>query len=148
MHSGLSNNGTVALSTSAGVALGALLPFARIACTASRKRARRGAGGRDAGCDQLIHEAAMEIQALRIGLGWRVPGGNDARPGKREAVRGLPEAPHELHVALVAVVVMAHDDCDRCTPCRPRRRPRNWPAIDEDARSSSSHARFIDGGDA
>jgi hypothetical protein len=63
-----------------------------------------GVGG-DPGRVQLVDEAAVKIETLRVGTA--APGGKDARPGDRESVAAESELAHERDVLRVPIEVIA-----------------------------------------
>src|SRR5690606_9029751 len=65
-----------------------------------------GEPGQDAVLEQLVDEATVEVDALRVD---GAVGGLDARPAHREAVGVESEALHELNVVGHAVVVVDRD---------------------------------------
>ncbi len=62
---------------------------------------------RDARGEQLVHQPVVEVEALRVRLSGAV--GEDPRPGDGEPVRRGAQVLHQLHVLLVAVVVVVGD---------------------------------------
>src|SRR5262249_19334290 len=61
----------------------------------------------DARREQLVHEPAVEVEALRIRLAATF--GEDPRPRNREPVRGRADGLHQSDVLLVPVVVIVGD---------------------------------------
>src|ERR1700716_858087 len=63
-----------------------------------------GAVGLDVVCEQLVDEAIVEVETLRVGCAGALR--IDARPGYGEAVGLEAEGLHDLYVFFVAVVVI------------------------------------------
>jgi hypothetical protein len=64
----------------------------------------QGGKGLDPGAQQGVHQAAVEVQALWVGLAGAL--GEDPWPGDREPVGRRAEVPQQGDVLLVAVVVV------------------------------------------
>src|SRR5262245_23069493 len=67
----------------------------------------RGQGLLVAPSDQLVHQAVVEIEALRVWLTG--PGRKDARPGDGKPIRVRAEVLHQRHVFLVSMIVIVCD---------------------------------------
>src|SRR5262249_55046595 len=61
----------------------------------------------DPDSDQLVHQAVVEIEALRVWLTG--PGRKDARPGDGKPIRIRAEVLHQRHVFLVSMIVIVCD---------------------------------------
>jgi hypothetical protein len=64
----------------------------------------QGGEGLDPGLQQRIDQAAVEVEALGVGLAGAL--GEDPGPGDREPVGGRADVLHQRHVLPVAVVVV------------------------------------------
>ncbi len=85
----------------------ALRPAARVLQLLREIPVVEGQRGLDAVREQLVDQAAVEVQAH---LDRRAPAGRlHPRPGDREAVRGQTQVRHHRHVVAVAVVVVDSD---------------------------------------
>jgi hypothetical protein len=62
---------------------------------------------RDAVFQQLIHQPRIEVQSFRVDPAGTL--GQHARPADAEAIALQPQYLHQLHVALVATVMIAGD---------------------------------------
>src|SRR5262245_7836988 len=62
---------------------------------------------RDPGSDQLVDQAVVEVETLRVWLTG--PGREDARPGDGEPIRVRAEVLHQRDILLIAMIVVVCD---------------------------------------